>query len=81
MGFPSGSMVKNLPTVWETRIWSLGWEDSLEKEMMIHSNILAWRIPWTEATGGLQFMGLQQVEHNWASNIGFFSVSLVSIHT
>ena len=74
-------LVKNMPAMQETRIWSLGWKDPLEKEMTIHSNILAWRIPWTEAPGGLQFMGLQQVGHNWASNTGFFSMSLVNIHT
>ena len=42
----------------------LGWEDPLEEEMATHSNILAWRIPWTEEPGGLQFMGLQRVRHN-----------------
>ena len=41
-------MVKRLPTVWETWVQSLGWEDLLEKEMATHSSILAWRIPWTE---------------------------------
>ena len=41
-------MVKNLPVVWETRVWSLGREDPLEKEMATHSSILAWRIPWKE---------------------------------
>ena len=41
-------MVKNLTAMWETWIWSLGWEDPLEKEMATHSRILAWRIPWTE---------------------------------
>ena len=40
-------MVKNLPAMWETWVQSLGWEDSLEKEMATHSSILAWRIPWT----------------------------------
>ena len=45
---------------------SLGWEDPLEKEMAAHSNILAWRIPWTEEPGGLQSMGLQRVRHEWA---------------
>ena len=40
-------LVKNLPTVWETWVWSLGWEDPLEKGKAIHSSILAWRIPWT----------------------------------
>ena len=43
----------------EMQIQSLGWEDPLEKEMATQSSILAWRIPWTEEPGGLQFMGLQ----------------------
>ena len=42
----------------------LGWEDPLEKEMAIHSSILAWKIPWTEEPGRLQSMGLQRVAHN-----------------
>ena len=46
-------MVKNLPAMQETQIQSLGWEVPLEKEMATHSNILAWRIPWTEEPGGL----------------------------
>ena len=50
-------MVKNRPAVWETRVRSLGREDPLEEEMATHSGILAWRIPWTEETGGLQSMG------------------------
>ena len=57
-------MVKCLPTMRETRIQSLGQEDSLEKEMATHSSILAWRIAWTEEPGGLQSMGLQRVGHN-----------------
>ena len=40
-------LVKNLPAMWETWVRSLGWEDPLEKGMATHSNILAWRIPWT----------------------------------
>ena len=52
-------MVKRLPTVWETWVQSLGWEDLLEKEMATHSSILAWRTPWTEESGGLQSMGSQ----------------------
>ena len=43
-----------------------GWEDPLEKEMATHSSILAWRIPWTEQPGRLQFMETQRVRHNWA---------------
>ena len=47
-------MVKRLPTMRETQVQSLGWEDPLEKEMATHSSILAWRIPWTEESGRLQ---------------------------
>ena len=43
-------MVKNLPAMWETQVWSLGREDPLEKGIATHSSIFAWRIPWTEAT-------------------------------
>ena len=57
-------MVKHLPTMWETGVLSLGWEDPLEKEMATHSSILAWRIPWTEEPGGPQSMGLQRVGHD-----------------
>ena len=46
-------MVKNLPAMWEIQIQSLGQENLLEKETVAHSNILAWRIPWTEEPGGL----------------------------
>ena len=56
-------MVTRLPTVQETRVQSLGWEDLLEKEMATHSSILAWKIPWMEEPGGLQFMGSQRVGH------------------
>ena len=61
-------MVKNLPAMQETWVWSLGWEDPLEKEMATHSSILAWRIPWAEKSGRLQSMGLQRVGHDWATN-------------
>ena len=50
-------MVKNLPAMQETWVRSLGQEDPLEKEMATHSSILAWRIPWTEEPGRLQFTG------------------------
>ena len=50
----------------ETWLWSLGQEDSLEKEMAIHSSILAWEIPWTEEPGGLQSIGSQRVGRDWA---------------
>ena len=60
--------VKNLPAVQETWLQSLDWENPLEKEMAIHSSIVAWKIPWTEECGGLQSMGLQRVGHDWATN-------------
>ena len=54
-------MVKNLPVMQETWVQSLGQEDPLEKGMATLSSILAWRIPWTEETGGLQSLGLRRV--------------------
>ena len=51
--------VKNLPARQETQVQPLGWEDSLEKGMAMHSSILAWRIPWTEEPGGPQSMASQ----------------------
>ena len=57
-------MVKNLPTVWETQVQSLGQEDPLEKGVATHSSILAWRIPWTEEPGELQSMGSWRVGPN-----------------
>ena len=57
-------MVKRLPTMQETRVRSLGWEDPLEKEMATHSSTLAWRNPWMEEPGGLQSMGPQRVGHD-----------------
>ena len=55
-------MVKNLPVVWETWVWSLGQEDPLERRMVTLSSILAWRIPWTEDPGGLQSIELNTTE-------------------
>ena len=52
--FPGGSVVKNPPAKQETQVRSLGWENTLEKEMATHTIILAWKIPWTEETGGVQ---------------------------
>jgi len=61
-------MVKNLPVMQEIHVQSLGWEDPLEKEMATHFSSLAWRIPWTEESGGLQYMGSQTVRHDWVTN-------------
>ena len=65
--FPDGSVVNNPPAVWETWVWSLGWEDSLEEEMATHSSILSWRIPQTEEPGRLQSTGSQRGRHNWSN--------------
>ena len=62
-------MVKHLPAVQETWVWSLGWEDPLEKEMATHSNTLAWKIPWAEEPGGLQSMGSRRVRQDWATSL------------
>ena len=61
-------MVKNLPAMQETWLQSLGQKDPQEKEMATHSSILAWRMPWTEESGGLQSMGSQRVGHNWVTD-------------
>ena len=73
-------MVKNLPTMWETHVQSLGKKDPLEKGMATHSSILACRIPWTEEPGGLQPMRWQRVRHDWSDlavyKLGFPSGSV-----
>ena len=56
--------VKCLPTMWKTQVQSLDQEDLLEKEMVTHSSILAWKIPWTEEPGRLQSMGSQRVRYD-----------------
>ena len=70
-------MVKHLPTMRETRVRSLGWEDLLEKEMTTHSSILAWRIPRTEEHGRLQSMGSQRVGWTWLSELHSFTQHLL----
>ena len=62
-------MVKRLPAMRETQIWSLGQEDPVEKEMATHSSILAWRIPQIEGPGGLQSVGSHKIRHDWACRI------------
>ena len=61
LDFLVAQTVKRLPTMWETWVQSLGWEDPLEKGMATHSSTLAWKIPWTEEPGGLQSVGSQRV--------------------
>ena len=60
--------VKNLPAMQETLVWSLGWEDAMEKRMATHSSILAWRIPQTEEPAGLQSIWVQSVRADWMTN-------------
>ena len=62
LGFPGGSVVRNLPAKQETKVWSLGQENPLEKEMTTQSSILAWEIPWTEES-----MGVPRVRHDLAT--------------
>ena len=62
-------LVKNLPTMQETWVRSLGQEDPLEKEMATNSSILAWKIPWTEEPGGIQSMGSPRVRYNLATKL------------
>ena len=61
-------LIKSLPAMWETHIQSLGWEDPLEKEIAIHSSILAWKIPWMEEPGRPQSTGPKRVGHAWVTS-------------
>ena len=70
-----GQRVKNLPAMQETWVWSVGQEGLLEKGMAPHFTILAWRIPRTEETGGLQSVGSQRVGHNLVTNSATISFS------
>ena len=67
-------MVKNMPATREIQVWSLGGEDPLEKQMVTHSRILAWKIPQTEEPYELQFMGLQRAGHDWGTNTFTFRI-------
>ena len=69
--FPGGSMVKNMPADSEDVGWFLSWEDPLEKKMTTPSSILVSEIPRIEEPGGLQYVMLQRVRHNWATKQDF----------
>ena len=69
MGFSGGSVVKNLPAMQETWVWSLVREDPLEKEIATHSSSLAFKMPWTEEPGRLQPTESQGIEHDWATSL------------
>ena len=80
-GFPSDSVVKNLPAMQEMQVQSLGGEDPLEEGMVAlatQCSILAWGIPCTEEPCGIQSMGSQRVEHNW-SNLAHTEINTLSI--
>ena len=66
-------MVKSLPAVQETQVWSLGQEDPLEKGMATPSSSLAWKISWTEEPCRLQSMGLQRVRHHWVTSLSLLT--------
>ena len=74
-----GQMVKHLPTMQEIWVWSLGWEDPLEKEMATSSSTIAWKIPWTEEHGRLQSMGRKESDmtEHMHSNLTF-SLEIIS---
>ena len=67
-------MVRHLPKMQQTRVWSLGQEDPLEKEMATHSSTLAWKILWMEKPGRLQSMWWQRVGHDWATSLSLSHV-------
>ena len=73
--------VKGLPTMLETQVRSLGWEDPLEKEMATHSSTRGWKIPWMKDPGGLQSMGSQRVRHDFTFTIPFcVCTTSLSVH-
>ena len=74
-------MVKNLPAMQETWVPSLDQEDPLEKGMATQTNILAWRIPWTEEPGRLQSIGLQRIGHDWVTHARTHTRTHTHTHT
>ena len=80
LGFPDGSVVKNTNSA-GMQVWSLCWEDPLEKEIATHSSVLAWEIPWTKQPGGLQSMGLHTTEQLNNNNVMYCIVCIFSIYT
>ena len=64
----TSQMVRNLPAMQKIWVQSLGQKDPPRKGMATHSSILAWRIPWTEETGGLQSLGPHRIRHNWVTH-------------
>ena len=74
-------MVKHLPSVWETRVQSLGREDTLEKEMATHSSTLAWKIPWPEEPLRLTVHGVTKSQKDWPTSLSIFSFPNILLTT
>ena len=79
--FPGGSVVKNPPGMWETRVWFLGWKDPLEKGMATHSSTPAWNIPWTEAPDGLQSTGSKELDTTERLTLTDYKISSLFLST
>ena len=77
--FPGGQTVRRLPTMWETRVRSLGQEDPLEKEMAPHSSTLAWKIPWMEEPGRLHYSPRGRKESDTTERLHLLSLCLLSL--
>ena len=77
MGLPGGLVIKNPPAMQEAWVQSLGWEDPLEKEMAIHSSILAWEIPHTEKPGRLQSLESHRVRHLLATKQQYYYYEII----
>ena len=80
VGHDWAQMVKRLPAMRETRVWFLGREDPLEKEMAIHSSTLAWKTPWTEEPDRLQSMGSQRIGLHQATSLSLFTRATNSVY-
>ena len=69
-------MVRHLPTVWETQVWSLGWKDPLENEMATHASILAWKISWIEEPSDYSSWGRKESDTTEQLHFSFFSLRM-----
>ena len=76
---PVAQMVKNLLAMQETWVWFLGPSDPLEKGMVTHSSIVAWRFPWAEVPAGLQSIGWERAGHDWVTNAYMYPIFTLQI--
>ena len=77
LAFLVAQIVKHLVAMWQTQVWSLGWEDPVEKEMATHLRTLVWKIPWTEKPGRLQSLGSQRVRYNWVTSLNTLEILIL----